>query len=92
MEKEKLYSFTDKVVESILHKKAIKQVYELQKVITEIWEDGKQNTEVIQIDYPQILFTVQWMCKINAESFAPASLKEMKELADECHVAYLKET
>ncbi len=47
MEKEKLFKFTDKVVESILHKNRVKQVYELQKVIQEIWYDGSTSGQKI---------------------------------------------
>lgn len=37
MEKEQLYGFTDKIVECLQHENAVKQVYELQKVVQEIW-------------------------------------------------------
>jgi hypothetical protein len=40
MEKEKLYDFTDKIVECFQHKNAIKQVYDIQETIKEIWNDG----------------------------------------------------
>ena len=44
MEKEKLHYYVDKVVECLTYKNTNKQVHELQKVIEEIWEDGKDYT------------------------------------------------
>jgi hypothetical protein len=47
----------------------------------------------VQIDYPQIFFTVQWMLKNNnTEGIEHTNLKEAKKIADMCYVDYLKET
>ena len=47
----------------------------------------------IIVNYPQIFFTVQWMCKnTSTEQVNVLDLETMKALADRCHIAYLKET
>lgn len=47
----------------------------------------------LDINYPQIFFAVKWMCEnIDTDQIDLDDLASIKKLADECHVAYLKET
>lgn len=41
--KEKLYQFTNKIAEALQHRNVVKQVYEIQEVVKEIWKDGEQS-------------------------------------------------
>lgn len=51
MEQQKIYDYTDKIVECLQHKNAVKQVYELQKVVVEIWKDGEQSNYCKECGY-----------------------------------------
>lgn len=44
MKKERIYEYTDKIAEAMLHKNAIKQVYEIQKIVREIWEESESQS------------------------------------------------
>lgn len=55
------------------------------------FESKKEDKQ--EINFPQIFFAIKWICEnINTEKVDPDDIKEIKNLADQCHVAYLKET
>jgi hypothetical protein len=62
-----------------------------KKLITDIIEKHDTKDGCIHINYPQIFFAIQWFDK-ETDRYTELSDKDYKEFADQCHVAYLKET